>query len=472
MQQSMQQDGNGGNPISFIGYKSIPGDIVARGGNSLQKNGVNAIDASEMPAIIGTFTDKRPNQENGLEFHVDYLVLRNFQFYGYFRPIQVRGHNAVVDNIYSSTSGTHNPSDLKTFSPKFPNGAYSGWGLILEGDNIEFRNCFVLDAGAEGIKVLESNAPRGYDNTVYTQKGVGPNNSHTSADGNGTDYAFFVSSNTSRGIFKNTKVIRSAGNVSPGHGIVVKPNEGRPATNHLFDGFYVRNSKIETQFPNCTYITFKNGVLEDTDFNERTEVHEANIANGSRYVTVENTIFINTRLVSKGWNELIFSDNYTEAAVDATIRNCLFINKGTPYSPLAIGYSFPGDIYKTQNLTIDHCTFVGGWSRLWEVDKPNKGVVFKNSIVDGIPLEQLAAYNDGAGRRGGTLGPFGLNAEYSYSNFSNGFTAPQGISNTSHTPVFTDPANDDYSLISGSPLKGIAEDGLDLGYLGKLAQLP
>ena len=450
----------------------MPGDIVASAGNSLQKGGTNAIDPAQMPAIIGTITDNRPNEENGLEFHVDYLILRNFQFYGYFRPIQVRGHNAVVDNIYSSTSGTHNPLDLTNFSPKFPVGGYSGWGLILEGDNMAFSNCFILDAGAEGIKLIQSVNPRGNNNTVYSQKGVGPYTAHTSADGNGTDYAFFVSSNTSGGVFKNTRVIRSQGNVSPGHGIVVKPNEGKPATNHLFDGFYVRNSKIETQFPNCTYITFKNGVIEDTDFNERSEVHEANIANGSRYVSIENTIFINTRLVSKGWNEHIFSDSYSNGAVDAIVRNCLFINKGTAYSPLAIGYSFPSELYETKNLTVDHCTFVGGWSRLWEVDKPNSGIVFKNSIVDGIPLRDLAVYHDGAGRRGGTSGPFEMSAEYRYSNFSNGFATPSGTSNTSYLPVFNDPVNDDYSLITGSPLKGIAEDGKDLGFLGISTPLP
>ncbi|MCW5515263.1 DUF5123 domain-containing protein [Muriicola sp. Z0-33] len=472
VQQSMYQDGVEGNPISFIGYKNKPGDIVARGGNSLQQGGKNAIDPSEMPAIIGTITDSRPNEENGLQFHVDYLVLRNFQFYGYFRPIQVRGHNAVVDNIYSSTSGTHNPSDLKNFSPSFPNGAYSGWGLILEGDYIKFSNCFILDAGAEGIKLIKSLNPRGYDNTVYTQKGVGPYTAHTKADGNGTDYAFLVSSNTEGGIFKNTKVIRSEGNVSPGHGIVVKPNEGKPATNHLFDGFYVRNSKIETQFPDCTYITFKNGILEDTDFDQRSEVHEANIANGSRYVTIENTVFINTRVVSKGWNEHIYSDSYTSAAVDAKIRNCLFINKGSPYSPLAIGYSFPGELYETKNLTIDHCTFAGGWSRLWEVDKPNKGVVFKNSIVDGIGAKYLAVYHDGPGKRGGTSGPFELNIEYSFSNFSNGFAVPEGTSNTGYFPGFKDPENDDYSLTSDSPMKGMAEDGKDLGYLVNFVPSP
>ncbi len=464
-------DGTVNNRIVFEGYKSVIGDIVATNGNTLYTGG--AVDVAEAPSFVGTITTNRPDQDTGIRFEGDYVTIKNFAFQYYNRPFESSGNNNIIDNIYSYSAGNHNPADLGGFSTSFPTGAYLGWGVLLRGNDIEFKNLYVLDAGAEGIKLSNSANPIGRNNTVRCIRGVGPVGSPTAADGNETDYHFLIGSNTSNGRFYNTEVFNNVGMVSPGHGIVSKSVDNEPITGHIFDGFYVLNSKIETQFPNVTNITFKNGQVESSDNDSRRDAHDANIANGSSGIVIENVKFINTAARSRGWDDT-YVEVYNEAAQNLLIKNCLFTNDGLYISALAVSFGFPQYLYTTDNWTLDHCTFYN-YPRLWEVDKPNTNIQIINSIIVDNPIHSTTRYNDGAGPQGGTTGPFTLNVSYSSVNFFNGFSV-SGTNITTVDPLFVDAAGGDFSLQSSSPLisSGVStaeySAGLPLGYLGGMGK--
>lgn len=467
LQDTFTGSGTAQAPIRFSGYVNTPGDIDAiLGANkttlqgTVVKNGNTwtlgrTVNTSEGPCFVGTTTNSRPDQDKGLEFIGDWLIIENLAFQGYSKPFIVTGNNNVIDNVFTTMAGNHNPADLTGFSTTFPTGAYLGWGSITSGNDLQMTNCYHINPGAEGFKVVNSSRPY-LDNCTTENDVVGTPYDATSGDGNSTDYDFLISSNTNNGTFKNLSVIRDDGAVNTGHGICFKPADGNPCTDHLVEDFITVNSRIETQFPTTERITYRRGVIKSTHNNILlSENHLAEVANASRYVTIEQVEFINTRWRSGSWDDI--TTGYVHGARDCVIRNCLFYREDSftsmPYSAWSISYGFPQYLYTTENITFENCT-VHGYLRLWEVDKPNTNIQVKNCVIDGISGDNIhVRYNDGPGPRAGTAGPYPLDVFYTNCNFSNNaFTAPSGTNITTFAPGLADTTNNDYRLTSTSPL--------------------
>lgn len=460
LQLTLTTSGTQANPIIFRGYITTPGDIVAVSGTTFSEAG--AVITSEGPSIVGTITSNRPNQDQGLRFTGQWIEFRNFQFQYYNRPFESIGDNCIIDNVYGYSAGNHNPTEVadNLFSATFPTGGYTGYGARIQGDNITVKNMTIIDAGAEGIRLTNSDNPTFENITVECVRGTGTYNNHYSADGNITDYHFLIGANTSNGSFDNITIINPVSAIYPGHGIVVKPLENQGATNHVIENFETTNTYIETQFPDTQNITFRDGVVNSTDNDSRREAHGARIANGSQDVIVQRVEFNGARWMSWGWDEAVYQTTYTKSAVRAKVLDCLFNNtNSTPYAAIAVSaVNFPAHQYTTEDLVIDHVT-VYNYFYLFEVAKPNTNTDIFNIVVDGVTQEITTR---------GTSNTF--DETYSTSNFSNGFSAPSGTAITSLQPQFANPGLGDFTLGNAS-LQGISiatpnfPANLDIGYI-------
>ncbi|SFR51822.1 hypothetical protein SAMN04490243_2520 [Robiginitalea myxolifaciens] len=460
-QLNLMVSGTQENPIIFEGYRDKPGDLQSTSSCSICTT--TEPDTAIAPTLTGTTTDGSPDQDQGIRISGAFIHFKNFAFRYYNRPFESSGSNNQISNLYIFQPGNHNVAEVAQylFSPAFPNGGYTGYGLRLQGDGIQVRNSRVVNAGAEGVRLTNSKKPRLQNIEVICTTGKGVYTNHASADGNITDYHFLLGHDTADGIFENITITNPEGAVYPGHGFAVKPLEGKGATNHLIDGFTVTNTLIETQFPDTQYIVFRNGEINSTDTDARREIHGARIANASQFITIENTVFNGARFMSWGWDEALFASEYQYAARDVALLNCLFNNTNdTPYSAFAIAFNFPRNTYLTENITIDHVT-VYNYYYLWETSKPNKNIRLSNLVVDGIKQFNVKR---GPGQQ------YPLDADFTNSNFSNGITPPQGSGITRKAPLFADPSNGDFTLGNSDLLKSSLptpnfEGDLDIGFL-------
>jgi len=472
VQLTISASGTSLNPIEIIGYKNTPGDIVAFQGTTLPDQSLP--DVTEAPTISGTTTTNRPDQNNGILVTGDYITIKNFQAFSYNLPLQMNGDFAIVDNYASYRAGNHNPPDLSGFSANFPDGAYTGFGIVFRSDNHKLTNSFVRDSGAEGFKVLNSNGGEHEYNFAKTVLGVGPLFNFPASNGNPTDYHYFVGGNASNITIKNCKVEQINGMSSPGHGFVVKTlNSGTPTDNILFEDCLVINSKMETQFPNATNIVFKNSEVRSTDDQFRREEHEVNIANGGDGVRVEGIRFTGgSSLKIRGWVDT-YGSTYPYSATNAKILNCAFEGVGTGRAIWITHGPGNNDTHKSMNITFDHNTF-DNWAVLAYTSSDFEGYEFKNNLVSNIPSYDIIGFHDGTGPQGGTGGPYPFFADWDNNNFFNSFT-PNGANDTNTNVTSLDPQLDSQYRTTNSSLltSGIGTSdfasGLPLGYLGQIS---
>lgn len=469
-----------GSHPKIIGYKNTPNDIVATKGTTLYTGGMP--DANEAPLIQNPYDgNNRPTIEFGLNFNVDWIEISNLSFHGYSQPFRVTGDNTVVDNVYTWKHGTHNPADLGGFGTTFPTGPYTGWGIIIAGDNHQLKNSYVLDAGAVGINVLNSNNFIHRDNKVETKLGVGSYYWQPElSDGNSTDYHYLIDGISSGGRLYDIAVEQKTGMGTDGHGIVFK-NRSKigsetPIDDMIVDGFTVFNSKIEVQFPNTTNITFRNGVIDTDDTGAYTAGKDANLANGGKNITLENIQFKRAaHLTIRGWQDT-YDLVYPYSVENLKVLNCSFEGVGVE-SAIWITHG-PGnnDTHRAKDVFFDHCTF-SGYFRFAYMSSDFENVNFTNCIVVDQPTYYQIGYMDGAGPAGGTGGPYPLFADWDNNNFFNSFI-PNGGSDTNTNSTALDPALDANGVTTNPTLltAGIATAdyaaGLPIGYLGEISTPP
>ncbi len=472
--RTIVRNGTSTNKIKVIGYKTSIGDISATKGSTFLSNKTLA-DSAQMPVYDSGRTSNRPNVENGIIIQGDYWEISNIGTIGYFRPFELNGDNNIIDNFFSSRSGSHNPDDqVGGFGSSFPNGVYSGHGMTMKGDNLILKNSYVLDAGAEGFRFESINNALGYDNTMYVRLGKGTYQFNKTAwDGNPVDYHFHLSSNCTNSTFYDTTVIQEPGMGTTGHGIVCKPSQDQVVTNIVFDRFYVENTALETQFPTVDGIVFKNGTVistEGTGFDQVRNVG-ANIANASQNVTIENVQFLNgANCRSSGWNEFIWTDTYFDASVNLLVKNCYFQKRLTNdhsgnIFALAVEYG-PGAEggWTTRGMTLDHCTF-DGHDVLFRLESPSDGIDFVNCIVKDISIYTKIYYLNGTNGRNG---PYSIVTNWDTCNFSGGISRT-GTNVTTLSPALdVDFITTNATLLTGGVATSDYAAGLPVGYLGEI----
>lgn len=466
------------NNLIIEGYVSTPSDIVAVNGTTFPDQ--STPNTALGPTITGTTTTNRPDQDNGLIFSGSNVTIKNFQSFSYNKPLQMTGDNAVIDNWASYKAGNHNPSDLGGFSTLFPTGSYTGFGIIIVSDNHTLTNSFVRDAGAEGIKVSTSVGGTHNYNKVRTVLGKGPINNSAGSDGNSTDYHYLIAQNSSNIIIDNAHVEQDTGMNSAGHGIVVKSNNSaNPISNITVNDFLVINTKIETQFPNVTGITFERGEVRSTEVDARVEFIDANIANGGSGITIKDVKFTGgASLKIRGWVD-IYNVTYPYSIDGGKVLNCSF--KGNK-SNVSVGVQAiwithgPGnnDTHSAKDVVFDHIT-IDDYDRMFYMSSDFEGIEFYNTIVTNTPTLEVIGYHDGAGPNGGTGGPYPITATWNTTNLFNSFSSLTG---TSSNQTSLDPQLDVDLITTNATLliAGVATSdyasGLPVGYMGTTVTPP
>ncbi len=195
-----------GNPISFIGYKVIPGDrptIIAN-----KKDPYSAFTDTSMPLFDGL------DRTKGTGFNFDnqqYITVKNFQIRNYAYGFSCGGFPLSKGNLNINNVSIMNCGD--------PNASYSGLGFIAGSmstkfsDNNIFTNCLVVNACAEAFSI------NGDNNTLTNCKAYCNENTTQYAS---TDYYILICG--SHNNINNCYIERLAGIKHAGHGMGVKSN--------------------------------------------------------------------------------------------------------------------------------------------------------------------------------------------------------------------------------------------------------
>ncbi len=445
-----------GNPIIIKGYKTTANDIVTIDGQGSSFVYPGSVSATEMPLLEEARTDDN-GVGTGLTITGNYVELHNFQIKYFRQGLITTGDNVVIKNVITEEQGNHNiayRADTQGVT-----GFYQGWGILPEGDNVQIINCFVLNAGAEGIKFQNMTNCTANGNKVYADIGTGPNQLPT--DGNPTDYYFLVGGNVTNSNFLNTTVYRTNGLAHFGHGIVAKSSDSFTAsTGNVYDGFTITNTYLEMNFPNTQSWIARNGTIraEAANNDARTGIR---VANGASNGVFENIYLEKANIRFPDWDDGLSGD------VDDTGNDCTFNNivmRGDNVRSVvmfdAFGSTTQGTASSADNHTFNNCTFSDALF-MFETNRKNSNIQFNNcsfTFIDNFETDN-----------GGTSFP--VNESYDTCNFyNNGFSDPTGTAITSFDPSYEQTEADAlfYKLQSTSPLKNIGKtiSGLTTDFTG------
>lgn len=255
-----------GKPISFIGYKNIPGDVSLI--NTEKVNPYSDFLETDMPLFDGQ------NRAKGTAFNLEdkqFINLKNFQIRNYEKGVICGGYKEC---------GHLNMNNIEVMNCGNINSSYSGLGFSLGlmgtkfSNNNILTNCMVLNASAEGIGVY------GDSNTLTNCK-VYCNDNRT--DYASTDYYIIICGSYNN--INNCYVDRNPGLAAEGHGIGAKSNaeqvvdkaEKYPVINpqynnfnnceahNMDESFYVRHRGVQfNTFTNCRAYGTHTGIANST----------------------------------------------------------------------------------------------------------------------------------------------------------------------------------------------------------------
>ncbi len=388
-------NGSAGNPITFEGYQTIPGD-------NPQNNYVvgTLLDPSIMPTLNGG------DRTTGIAIELtdrSYIVFKNFQIHDYSAGIYAHAAtHSVVDNITAITLGDVNNN-------------YSGVGIVFSSstDSNTIKNCLVYNAAAEGISVAGNN------NLIDNCKVYCDDNQTVHSS---TDYYIVLAGNNNH--VKNSYAQRIGNLEHGGHGIGFKDFaqdsliEDSTSVN-MAGSFYFRYSPV---FNN----TIRNCHAKDSD-------ESLLMRDGAHHNTFENCTVDNAYYAIVFYDSMGEDDGAPNTAEANVIKNSLITN--TRQAVIAFHqYNRPSDVVnnRIENITIDNALY------LFHSGRVNINNSMTNSIVTNV-----ANYS---------IGSVALDFSFDYSNFwTNGFTIPVGSGNLAVDPLFTQ-AGSHYISVN-SPMK-------------------
>lgn len=201
----LSRSGISGKPITFQGYKSIPGDeppLLVNNGDPYK-----AYDNSDMPTFDGG------NRLDGIGFNCRnqrFLIIKNFQIENYAYGFIAGGESPTAGNNVIYNVNIKSTGDVTS--------SYSGVGILLGSmgtlfsNNNIITNCLVVNAGAEGIGI------NGDYNNIEGCKVYCNENTENAA----TDYYMIVTG--SYNTFRDCYIERALGLSHWGHGYTAKTN--------------------------------------------------------------------------------------------------------------------------------------------------------------------------------------------------------------------------------------------------------
>ena len=200
-----QKSGIAGSPISFIGYKTSPGDAPPLLVN--KTDAYSAFLSTDMPLFDGG------NRAAGTGFtcsNQKYLTLKNFQIQNYVYGLIAGGSTQLSGNLVLYNINVMSLGDI--------NASYSGYGFLFGSMGTKFsnnnylENCMAVNAAAEGFGI------NGDNNTLIGCKAYCKENTGAAS----TDY--YITLCGSYNTVKNCYIERAPGLSHKGHGISVKSN--------------------------------------------------------------------------------------------------------------------------------------------------------------------------------------------------------------------------------------------------------
>jgi len=419
----MEVSGTAENRISFIGYKTTPGDA--------KDDWVypdDAQDAAEMPYLeYGTVT-------GGPAFHFsdeEYITIKNFQTLYYKLGVHVIGGYNIVENFYIKNPGgitgvTDHTGIHLDGNKRLLDGEY-----INDSDSSKVVNCIVVNPTGMGIEVRSD-----YDTIlncrVYCDNDDG-------VDNDGTDYYIVVVGRFNH--VDSCYTYRDPSIEHAGHGIGIKGtwidstqyNTISNSTSvNMDENFWVAHR-------GATYNTFTN----NTVIGGVTAYH---FRDGASNNTFNGGVAHGSRSLISG------NDGPEDGGAQYAGRYNEFLNLVADSCTYGFEFRRPNSYYLDTELDscyVYNCNFYE-CDTLFLTMLENHGNLMINCNITGTPvLESVGS-------------EWANNFTITHSDFYDGFSKPAGTGNIEVDPLFTDAPNDDWTLGTGSPCIDAGTDvGLD-----------
>ncbi len=260
--------GTSSNPIQFIGYTNIPGDLVSNESSTF--NYEDQLDASKMPLINGI----SPNTGVGLTIQEGFTEIHNLQITDYQYGIISHGKNVTLKNIITNNNGEQNNNNVQ-----------GGRGFHIYGDFSLIENCFSLNSNGEAINLKGANNCIVRNTQVYSDNLI-----------NMGGYYIAVTFGGSNNIIEGCTLYRdpSGDNNLPhqGHGFIMKDQ----ATNNIVRNCKTYNTGIEVNFSGVHSNTFENIEINGNYSTYNTQYSSCiTINNGAHHNTFNNITIKDTR---------------------------------------------------------------------------------------------------------------------------------------------------------------------------------
>jgi hypothetical protein len=444
------------NPIKFIGYKNTPGDIDALNGPTFSKddwmvNGEN-FDSAMMPMLDWSPQNNIPvNGDDAFFINHSYVEIHNFFARDYWIGVKVFAQNVTINNVILARLGNWD-TNSNCWGSASVHGCdlNNGYGILLTygAHNGVIKNSMVIDAGMEGVYIIDSNNILIENTHVYS---INP--------GNGTDYYFNIT-NSTNSIMRDCygERVHDQSGAHHGRSLVLKCS-----SNNLIENFHGHRSRI--QIMKATNNTLRN--IKNTG-----QYAEFQVIGESDDNIIENLRIDGSYGISfwayKGEGECGLTSEH-EAGSNNYFINPIVSNAVNESGSAAV--SLHRQI-ATTGYSAGTNYIIGGTfhnvPRIINANRPGT-VHFYNCSFSNIYTEEDGYF---AGSVGGIPTEDNTNAyvaTYTNCNFNNtnGFSVP-GCTNctvieaTTGDPRYTNASGGDFTLLSGSIL---VNAGMDAGTL-------
>ena len=334
--------------IKIIGYVNTPGDIQSSNGPT--HNYGNTISANNMPLLQSSPSYR----STAIKLFQSDVWIENFQIIGYEKGLltQSFANNVTAKNLI-----------VKDMGPQSSN-IYRGWGLDIRGKNSVVENCYVENASAVAIQLINSDYSIIKNSKVYA-------NNHQ----NPTDYYYLLTTGTNNAMVENCYAERAQGLSHGGHGFNIK-NDGAYNT---FKNCVAKRTNFELTYSGVHHNTIDGGALYGVSTSSSEWATRFSIMGGTHDNTIKNLTINDTYYAialttfddkTGAEASLGYNNTFENVTVNNTL-SVLLVGGGTNYNSSAKNYTFinckfsnfnavASTYYRTENFVFKNTSFQNG----------------------------------------------------------------------------------------------------------------
>ena len=345
---------SGSGLIKIIGYVNTPGDIQSSNGPTHDYG--NTISANNMPLL-----QSNPSyRSTAIKLFQSNVLIENFQITGYEKGLltQSFANNVTAKNLIIKDMGSQTSN------------AYNGWGIDIRGKNSVVENCYVQNASAVAIQLIDSDYSKIKNSKVYANNTTNP-----------TDYYYLLTGGTDNALVENCYAERARGLSHGGHGFNIK-NDGAYNT---FRNCVAKRTNFELTYSGVHHNTIDGGGLYGVNTSSAEWATTFSIIGGSHDNIIKNlsindthsAITLNTYNDKRGADASLGHNNTFENVTVNNTRTVLLAGGGTNYNSTAKNYTFSNckfsnfqavarTYYRTDNIVFRNSTFQNGDHLVYE----------------------------------------------------------------------------------------------------------